>query len=108
MEDRGWVVSCWEEARTLGPPRRVYRLTELGNEVLGQWAEDLKETRQMIDHILASYALHMKEGRVTTIEALLAGRKNHAPQWRALARVLWMAASANRTCLGPKEEARCE
>ncbi len=62
MEDRGWVVSCWEEAGTLGPPRRVYRLTELGHEVLGQWAADLQEMRQMVDRILASYALHMEEG----------------------------------------------
>ncbi|MGD8398432.1 MAG: PadR family transcriptional regulator, partial [Anaerolineae bacterium] len=31
MEGRGWVTSSWEEEQTQGPPRRVYRLTELGD-----------------------------------------------------------------------------
>jgi len=34
MEERGWVVSSWEEEQSQGPPRRVYRLAALGNEVL--------------------------------------------------------------------------
>ena len=62
MEERGWVISSWEEERTQGPPRRVYRLTALGDEVLGWWTEDLQETRQMIDRILGRYARHMEEG----------------------------------------------
>jgi PadR family transcriptional regulator PadR len=62
MEERGWVISSWEEEQTQGPPRRIYRLTALGDEVLGWWTEDLQETRQMIDRILGRYARHMKEG----------------------------------------------
>jgi PadR family transcriptional regulator PadR len=62
MEERGWVISSWEEELTQGPPRRVYRLTALGDEVLGWWTEDLQETRQMIDRILGRYARHMEEG----------------------------------------------
>jgi PadR family transcriptional regulator PadR len=62
MEERGWVVSCWEEEQTQGPPRRVYRLTALGNEVLGWWTSDLRETSQIIDHLLDSYTQHMEEG----------------------------------------------
>jgi PadR family transcriptional regulator PadR len=62
MEERGWVISSWEEERTQGPPRRVYRLTALGDEVLGWWTEDLQETRQMIDRIVGRYARHMEEG----------------------------------------------
>ena len=62
MEKRGWVVSSWEEEQTQGPPRRVYRLTSLGNEVLGWWTRDLQDTRRMIDHLLGAYSRHMEEG----------------------------------------------
>jgi PadR family transcriptional regulator PadR len=62
MEERGWVLSYWEEEQTQGPPRRVYRLTALGNEVLGWWTSDLHETSQIIDHLLDSYTRHMEEG----------------------------------------------
>ena len=62
MEERGWVSSVWDEHQTQGPPRRVYRLTELGDEILAMWNRDLEDTRQMIDHLLASYRQHMEEG----------------------------------------------
>lgn len=62
MEEKGWVSSTWEEEQTKGPPRRVYELTSLGDEVLRWWTEDLKETRKMINHMLNAYAQHMKEG----------------------------------------------
>ncbi len=62
MEERGWVSSRWDEERTKGPPRRVYQLTALGDEVLSWWTRDLKETREMIDHILETHARHMDEG----------------------------------------------
>lgn len=62
MEEKGWVSSSWDEEQTKGPPRRVYHLTELGDEVLRWWTRDLRETRQMIDNILESHARHMEEG----------------------------------------------
>lgn len=62
MEEKGWVASSWDEEQTKGPPRRVYRLTALGDEVLRWWTQDLRETRQMIDNILESHARHMEEG----------------------------------------------
>ena len=62
MEEKGWVSSNWEEEQTKGPPRRVYNLTELGDEVLRWWTRDLRETRQMIDNILKMHARHMEEG----------------------------------------------
>jgi PadR family transcriptional regulator PadR len=62
MEERGWVRSLWEVEGAQGPPRRVYRLTALGDEVLGWWAQDLQETRHMIDHLLSAYRQHMEEG----------------------------------------------
>ena len=62
MEARGWVISTWDEERTQGPPRRVYRLTALGDEVLGLSVQDLRDTRAMIDHLLGVYSKHMEEG----------------------------------------------
>jgi PadR family transcriptional regulator PadR len=63
MEERGWVTSLWEEEQTQGPPRRVYHLTELGNEVLSWWTQDVRETSQIIDHLLDAYTRHMEEGK---------------------------------------------
>jgi len=62
MEEKGWVASSWDEEQTQGPPRRVYRLTALGNEVLRCWVEDLEETRTMVNRILRRYRKHMEEG----------------------------------------------
>jgi len=62
MENRGWVISSWEEKQTQGPPRRVYRLTALGNDVLSWWTDDLRQTAEIIGHLLHSYGRHMEEG----------------------------------------------
>lgn len=62
MDDRGWLTSTWEEEKTQGPPRRVYRLTAAGNEILAHWFNDLEETRMLIDRLLMSYRRHMEEG----------------------------------------------
>jgi PadR family transcriptional regulator PadR len=61
METAGWVTSTWDEKETQGPPRRVYQITEQGDEALAQWIEALKETRQNIDRVLESYGEHMRE-----------------------------------------------
>jgi PadR family transcriptional regulator PadR len=62
METRGWVTSTWDDEKTQGPPRRVYRLTATGDQVLAWWTQDLRETRGMIDHLLVVYSRHMEEG----------------------------------------------
>ncbi len=62
MEARGWVTSTWDEETTQGPPRRVYRLTARGDEVLDSSVQDLRDTRAMIDHLLGVYSQHMEEG----------------------------------------------
>jgi len=62
MEGRGWVTSTWDEEQTHGPPRRVYCLTAPGDEALGLWAQDLQETRGLIDHLLNAYSKHIEEG----------------------------------------------
>jgi PadR family transcriptional regulator PadR len=61
MEDRGWVTSSWETEQTQGPPRRVYQLTGLGDEVLSWWTQDVRETSQIIDRLLDSYSRHVED-----------------------------------------------
>jgi DNA-binding PadR family transcriptional regulator len=62
MEEQGWASSTWDQEQTQGPPRRVYRITALGDEVLAWWAEDLEETQGLIAHLLGTYSRHMEEG----------------------------------------------
>jgi len=62
MEARGWVASMWDEEQTQGPPRRIYRITALGDEVLARWVGELDETRKMLDHLVGAYHLHMEKG----------------------------------------------
>lgn len=63
MEEKGWVSSSWQEEEAQGPPRRVYRLSALGDKMLTGWASELQETRRVIDHILGRYAQHMEKGQ---------------------------------------------
>ncbi len=52
METLGWVSSAWSTQQTQGPARRVYALTELGEEALETWALELRRVRQTIDDLL--------------------------------------------------------
>jgi len=63
MEEKGWGTSTWDEEQAQGPPRRVYRLTALGDEVLGWHTQGLQEARGMIDRLLDAYSHHMEEGK---------------------------------------------
>ena len=60
MEDKGWVNSTWDEEQSLGPPRRVYRITDVGEEVLAAWIQDLDETRKMLNRLVSRYHNHME------------------------------------------------
>ena len=62
MEEKGWVTSAWDEEQAQGPPRRVYHLTALGDEVLALWTQDLEESRKKIGYLLGVYRHHMEEG----------------------------------------------
>jgi PadR family transcriptional regulator PadR len=62
MEEREWVTSTWDEERAQGPPRRVYRLAALGDEVLSWYTQELHEARGMIDHLLGAYSRHIEKG----------------------------------------------
>ncbi|MBN1979094.1 MAG: helix-turn-helix transcriptional regulator [Anaerolineae bacterium] len=60
MEDKGWVNSTWDEEQSLGPPRRVYRITDVGEKVLAAWIQDLDETRKMLNRLVRRYRTHME------------------------------------------------
>jgi PadR family transcriptional regulator PadR len=62
METRAWVSSLWDDEQTQGPPRRLYHLTPLGDEMLSAWVGDLADTQQIIAHLMSSYREHMRQG----------------------------------------------
>ena len=62
MEEKGWVTSTWDEEQAQGPPRRVYHLTALGDEVLVLWTQDLVESSKKINYLLGAYRRHIEEG----------------------------------------------
>jgi DNA-binding PadR family transcriptional regulator len=62
METNEWVASTWDAEETQGPPRRVYRLTALGNEMLRACIQALERTRGQIDGLIDTYRQHMEGG----------------------------------------------
>lgn len=54
MEEEGLVSSEWDPD-SLGPQRRVYRITPDGEQHLHAWIGDLRHTQQEIDHLVAEY-----------------------------------------------------
>jgi poly-beta-hydroxybutyrate-responsive repressor len=61
MENGGSVISMWDAEKTQGPPRRVYSLTEKGDQMLRAWVQDLYQARDQINYFLAAYERHMIE-----------------------------------------------
>ena len=62
MDEKDWVSSSWDVDETQGPPRRVYRLAALGNEMLGAYVQDLKQTHDRIGALIDAYHRHLAEG----------------------------------------------
>lgn len=60
MEREGYVVSEWGE-ESLGPRRRVYRLTPGGDAVLSQWVEELRESRRALERLIEAHKTHLEE-----------------------------------------------
>lgn len=54
MEAAGWITS-YEGEESLGPQRRVYRLTDEGRRHLEIWAEDLSRAKQEIELLLKAF-----------------------------------------------------
>lgn len=62
MEENGWVTSTWDTEGAQGPPRRVYRLTALGDQMLNACMQSMRQTREQIDELMGAYCQHMREG----------------------------------------------
>jgi len=54
MEAEGLVTSGWG-ADSMGPQRRVYQITPLGEEHLAEWMVDLQRMRQEIEAVEKAY-----------------------------------------------------
>ncbi len=54
LEEEGYVCSTWD-TQNAGPARRVYELTDHGQEFLHAWAVTIDQTRQSLDRFLLEY-----------------------------------------------------
>ncbi|GAB4410708.1 MAG: PadR family transcriptional regulator [Anaerolineales bacterium] len=63
LEQAGMITSEWETEDTGGPPRRVYRLTDAGDEHLKAWVEELRATDRVLHLFLDAYDHHMENGQ---------------------------------------------
>lgn len=55
MEELGLVASSWDADGSLGPQRRVYRITPEGEAHLAEWIADLRRTRDEIGSLVRMY-----------------------------------------------------
>lgn len=55
MEEDGLVTSDWDTGNP-GPARRVYKVTELGQEVLQGWSFAIKRNKEILEWFLNKYA----------------------------------------------------
>jgi PadR family transcriptional regulator PadR len=54
LEKEGAVTSDWDTTPP-GPARRVYQVTPLGYQALGQWRDDIKNRLKMLNSFLGHY-----------------------------------------------------
>jgi poly-beta-hydroxybutyrate-responsive repressor len=54
MEIEGLVESHWDD-ESMGPQRRVYSITQLGEDQLTKWVDDLRSTQEAINALLKAY-----------------------------------------------------
>jgi PadR family transcriptional regulator PadR len=50
--DAAGLLASEVEPSVAGPPRRYYRITDQGRDVLRTWQESWSETRDFVDHVL--------------------------------------------------------
>ena len=50
--DGAGLLASEVEPSVAGPPRRYYRITDQGREVLRDWRESWTQTRDFVDHLL--------------------------------------------------------
>ncbi len=61
MEAEGYVESSWDH-QNAGPPRRTYRLSQAGGELLQAWAGAVRDASRWLDSYLARYDKFAGEG----------------------------------------------
>ena len=54
LEEEGIVASDWDEGLP-GPAKRVYRLTDAGRALLGQWSAALADVRGLVSDFIERY-----------------------------------------------------
>ena len=54
METSDWVISRWDDD-SQGPRRKMYQITQKGEDYLQLWVADLRRTRDEIDALIAAY-----------------------------------------------------
>ncbi|MBN1451930.1 MAG: PadR family transcriptional regulator [Anaerolineales bacterium] len=54
LGEDGLVSDTWDD-NSLGPQRRVYTLTPLGEDVLAEWIQNLRQRRKEIEALEAAY-----------------------------------------------------
>lgn len=59
LEEWELVTSRWDTENS-GPARRVYHLTEQGDQYLARWVDDLRETDRALHEFLTTYEAHME------------------------------------------------
>jgi PadR family transcriptional regulator PadR len=52
MEGLEWIQSEWDTENNQGPPRRLYRLTRIGEAALLTWQEELVKAQDSIRQML--------------------------------------------------------
>ena len=52
MEELGWIQSAWDTMQTQGPPRRIYKITAIGEDALLNWQHELGKTRDLIAQLM--------------------------------------------------------
>ena len=59
LEETGMITSTQDTEQTAGPPRRVYELTEQGEDYLTAWVQELRETDRLLHLFLEAYHEHL-------------------------------------------------
>ena len=54
LEAEGLVSDAWDD-NSLGPQRRVYTITQPGEEILSEWIQNLRQRRREIEALEAAY-----------------------------------------------------
>ena len=60
LQEEGLVNDSWDE-NSKGPQRRMYTISDLGENILTEWMEGLRERREEIEALEAAYAKVKKE-----------------------------------------------